>query len=242
MTVAVAEPRTLRFAGGLMPRVESLLGRLSRVGNSAFFSPTMFPWVRRIEAWYPAVRGELLNLFDSGVRVPGFEEISDDQRKLSNDRGWKTFFLLGYGARFEENIALCPATWAAVRQVPGLTTAFFSILEPGKRLPMHRGPYKGVLRYHLGVLVPDDERLCGIEVAGQRRHWREGHSLIFDDSFPHSAWNLSDEVRVVLFIDFARPLPFPANLVNRLFLKLIARSGYVQEAKANYRKWRASGG
>ena len=223
-----------------MPRIERLLGRLSRVGDRPWFASEAFPWVRGVEAWYPAMRGEVEALLRSGDPLPGFEEISRDQYKLSSDRRWKTYFLLGYGVRFEENIERCPATWAAVRRIPGLTTAFFSILEPGKQLPPHRGPYKGVLRYHLGLLVPRAARKCAIEVAGETRHWAAGHSLIFDDSYVHSAWNLSDEVRVVLFVDFARPLVFPANLVNRLFLKLIARSGYVQEAKANYRKWQGA--
>ena len=97
-----------------------------------------------------------------------------------------------------------------------------------------------MLRYHLGLLVPHAAHTCAIDVAGETRHWEAGKSLIFDDSYIHSAWNLSDEVRVVLFVDFARPLVFPANLVTRLFLMLIARSGYVQDAKLNYRKWQGT--
>lgn len=235
---AAPDPRTLVMAGGLMPAIERLVGRWSRVGDRPFFPNDAFPWIGRIEAFYPAIRGEMLDLLARGVPIPGFEQISADQEKLSRDRRWKTFFFLGYGARFEDNIARCPATWAALNHVPGLTTAFFSVLEPGKRLPSHRGPYKGVLRYHLGVVIPENAEACGIDVAGERRHWREGHSLIFDDTFIHSAWNDSTECRIVLFVDFARPLRFPANLINRAILKLIARSGYVQEAKVNYRQWK----
>ena len=36
-----------------------------------------------------------------------------------------------------------------------MMTAFFSILAPGKHIPPHRGPYKGLLRYHLGLQVHD---------------------------------------------------------------------------------------
>jgi beta-hydroxylase len=237
---AAPEPRTLSLAGGLVPAVERLVGRLSRVGDKPFFPAESFAWVRAIEAFYPAIRGEVLDLIGRHTPIPGFEQISTDQTKLSNDRRWKTFFFLGYGERFEDNIARCPATWAALQRIPGLTTAFFSVLEPGKRLPPHRGPYKGVLRYHLGILIPERADSCGIEVAGERRGWRAGHSLIFDDTFIHSAWNDSAERRIVLFVDFVRPLRFPANLLNRAILKLIARSGYVQEAKLNYRQWKAA--
>jgi ornithine lipid ester-linked acyl 2-hydroxylase len=239
-TAATPQPRTLSLAGGLVPAVERLVGRLSRVGDRPFFQTAAFPWTGTVESFYPAIRGEMLELLKRAAPIPGFEQISTDQTRLSNDRRWKTFFFLGYGERFEDNIARCPATWAALKHVPGLTTAFFSVLEPGKRLPAHRGPYKGVLRYHLGVVIPENAEACGIEVAGERRHWLEGHSLIFDDTFPHSAWNDSDQRRIVLFVDFARPLPFPANLINRTILKIIARSGYVQEAKLNYRQWKAA--
>lgn len=239
-TAAAPEPRTLKLAGGLVPAIERLVARLSRVGDRPFFPAGSFPWVGSLEAFYPAIRGEVLDLMQHDTPIPGFEQISTDQTKLSNDRRWKTFFFLGYGLRFEENIARCPATWAGLQRIPGLTTAFFSVLEPGKRLPPHRGPYKGVLRYHLGIIIPDRADSCGIEVAGEQRHWAAGRSLIFDDTFVHSAWNDSGERRIVLFVDFARPLRFPANLINRAILKLIARSGYVQEAKLNYRDWKAA--
>jgi aspartyl/asparaginyl beta-hydroxylase (cupin superfamily) len=42
-----------------------------------------------------------------------------------------------------------------------MKTAFFSILAPGKHLPAHRGPYKGVMRYHLGLLIPEPRRSAG---------------------------------------------------------------------------------
>ena len=50
-----------------------------------------------------------------------------------------------------------------------------------KHLPPHRGPYKGVMRYHLGLLIPEPAEQCGIRVDTQTRHWAEGASLIFDN-------------------------------------------------------------
>ena len=73
-----------------------------------------------------------------------------------------------------------------------MKTAFFSILAPGKHLPPHRGPYKGVMRYHLGLLIPEPAEQCGIRVDTETRHWAEGESMIFDDTFEHEAWNDTD--------------------------------------------------
>jgi hypothetical protein len=61
--------------------------------------------------------------------------------------------------------------------------------------------------------------------------------MIFDDSFPHEAWNETDEIRVVLFIDFVRPLRFPMNIVNQLVIKIIALTPFVKDANRNQKYW-----
>ena len=43
------------------------------------------------------------------------------------------------------------------------------------------------------------------ELTWNRRVLAEGVSFIFDDAFLHDAYNDSDEVRVVLLVDFVRP-------------------------------------
>lgn len=49
----------------------------------------------------------------------------------------------------------------------------FATLPDGSRLPRHRDPYAGSLRFHLGLATPSDDR-CFIEVDGQRYSWRDG--------------------------------------------------------------------
>ncbi|MDE1468597.1 aspartyl/asparaginyl beta-hydroxylase domain-containing protein [Aurantiacibacter sp. D1-12] len=233
----VAPPRTLSIAGGLVPKVERLIAKSSVHGDPAFYDPTLFEWTAKLESAHPAIRAELDALLLSRQPIPGFEEISHDQTKLTDDKRWQTYFLLGYGVPFEDNITACPQTWAALQYVPGLVTAFFSILAPGKSIPLHRGPYKGVLRYHLGMKVPPRGDI-DITVGNETRGWEDGKSLVFDDTYLHKARNLSGEERVVLFVDFERPLRAPLSWINRGVLKLIARSGFVQEAKSNYEEWR----
>jgi hypothetical protein len=70
-----------------------------------------------------------------------------------------------------------------------MRTAMFSILQPGKHLPPHRGPYKGLLRVHLGIDVPVAADASWIEVGGTRLHWQEGKIVVFDDTFVHHAAN-----------------------------------------------------
>jgi beta-hydroxylase len=124
-----------------------------------------------------------------------------------------------------------------MEQTPGMVTAMFSILAPRKHILPHRGPYKGILRYHLGLIVPKDKEDCRIRVGSEIRHWEEGKSLLFDDTYDHEVWNDTDETRVVLFVDIIRPLPFPESLINKLIIKAIAFSPFVQDAKRNHQAW-----
>ena len=61
--------------------------------------------------------------------------------------------------------------------------------------------------------------------------------MMFDDSFPHEAWNYTDEVRVVLFMDIVRPIKFPFSIFNHLIINLIRWSPYVRDAYKNQQQW-----
>lgn len=212
-------------------------GRSSLVGDRAFFAAADFPWIAAVEARWPAIRAELDEVLHDVEHLPNFQDISTDQYRLTQDDRWKTYFLLGYGFRVDEHLARCPETAKALEAIPGITTAMFSIFAPHKRIPPHVGPYKGVLRYHLGLRVPEPTSACGITVRGETRHWAEGASLVFDDVWEHEAWNDTDGTRVVLFVDFIRPMRAPAKWLNAIVLKAIAYSPFVQDGKARHRAW-----
>ncbi len=109
-----------------------------------------------------------------------------------------------------------------MRGLPGVYTAFFSVLEPHQHIKPHWGYWKGFVRYHLGVVIPDDNAggKCWIPHQSQRLRTATGarrsnrgathitgamaKAVLFDDTFLHDAANESDQVRVVLFLDVAR--------------------------------------
>ena len=158
------------------------------------------------------------------------------KRQTQDDR-WKTYFFRAYGFQVDAHLDRCPETAKALDEIPGLTTAMFSILAPGKHIPPHVGPYKGVLRYHLALKVPEPADRCGITVHGVTQHWEEGKSLVFDDVWEHSAWNETDDTRVVMFVDFIRPMRAPASWINTIILKAIQYSPFIQDAKARHHAW-----
>ena len=229
--------RITSFFMGVVQWAERLNLRHAVHGNPPVYDNAIFPWVAKIEAAYPEIRAELEKVLLRKSELPNFQDISSDVKTISTDDGWKTFFLAGFGKPSERNTALCPRTWAAVQNIPGLKTAMFSIFEPGKHLPAHRGPYNGVLRLHLGLIVPEVNDQIAIRVDKQVCHWQEGKVLIFDDAFEHEAWNHSDKTRVVLFVDFVKPLRFPASLINRVLMSLAVFTPFIQEGMENHKAW-----
>jgi ornithine lipid ester-linked acyl 2-hydroxylase len=221
----------------LLERVDRLVARASVLGDPPFFDRDDFLWAYGLEARWEAIRKELDGVLVHRDALPSFQEISTDQETITDDDRWKTYFLYGFGFRSDANCARCPETARLVESVPGMCTAMFSILSPGKHIPAHTGPYKGVIRYHLALRVPRDRGRCRIRVGDEVTSWEEGASLIFDDTFEHEVWNDTDELRVVLFLDVIRPLRFPMNVLNRVVLTAIARSPFVADARRRHLEW-----
>lgn len=227
-----------RLGKKIIWNLERFISRYSLVENTPFLAAEQFSWKPILEENWQTIRKELDIILQYTDDLPRFQDISPDQAKnISKDNLWKTFFLYGYGVKLQQNCGYCPETTRIIEQIPGLKTAFFSILLPGKHIPEHRGPYKGVLRCHLPLKVPQDYRQCAIRVEREIRHWKEGKILIFDDSYPHEAWNKTDEIRVVLFLDIVRPMKFPASLLNHLLISLIRWSPFIRDAKKNQEQW-----
>lgn len=219
-----------------MGPLERIVVRSSLVPATPYLDPALFPWARTLEEQWRVIREELEGVLVHQSDLPAFHEISADISDIASD-GWKTYFFYGYGFRADGNCARCPRTAALLDRIPGLTTAFFSILPPGTRIPPHRGPWGGVIRYHLGLIVPEPASACGIDVGGETAGWAEGSSLIFDDSYEHTAWNESGAVRVVLFLDVLRPCRVPGRWVNRAVVGMAGRSPFLADARRKYERW-----
>ena len=226
-----------RMLMSVVASAEMLNRRYARLGNPVVYDNAQFPWVREFEQEWPAIRAELDRVLQRKRELANIQEITPDARSITRDDGWKTLIFLAYGVKSPPNIAMCPETWRALQKIRGLKAAMFSIFEPGKRVPPHRGAYNGVLRLHLGLKIPLPRGATAIRVADRVLTWEEGKAIVFDDAYEHEAWNATTESRVVLFVDFVKPLRFPANLINGLILSLAPFSPYIREGGKNLRKW-----
>ena len=222
---------------GVVAAVEGLNLRAAVLGNPPVYDTDAFPWACEIESEWRLIRTELDRVLLRQSELPSFQSISRDVATINTDSGWKTFFLCGYGNVSKKNIEQCPETWRLVQKIPGLRAAMFSVFEPGKHLPAHRGPYNGVLRFHLGLKVDEVSDRLAIRVRDRLCHWREGDALIFDDAYDHEAWNHTESTRVVLFVDFDKPLRWPARMINSAILGAVMFTPFVREGVDNHSEW-----
>jgi aspartyl/asparaginyl beta-hydroxylase (cupin superfamily) len=196
------------------------------------FKNTLFPESWMLEQNWKHIREELKNYINANNAIPKFHEMDPAQHKISFDKGpaWRTLLLKAYGEWIEPNCEKFPYTSNLLKQCSSVPTALFSILEPGAVIPPHEGQLKGILRYHLAMEVPKDGQ-CYLKLAGEPYYWKEGEGVLFDDTYLHEVRNISNEYRIVLFMDVKRRLPYLFRFPDRLFHWLAVVSPKFRQAK-----------
>ena len=146
--------------------------------------------------------------------------------------GWRVLWVYFRNLnQYLPNRELFPETFAVLNQIPHMVDAWFSIIEPRKSIPAHRGMYRGLLRYHIAFKVPDNNP-PKLRVKNEYYTWKQGESVMFDDRHEHEVYNESDDYRVVLIVDVLRPLPWPLHMMNVVAIWCIAKL-HMEPAIAN---------
>lgn len=197
-----------------------------------------YPFLSVLEDNYEDIRKECEALLSFKDQITNMEGLAGPKTEGGvHAIKWKSFVLKS-GTYVEKNCDRCPKTASLLKEIPRVKQAFFSILDPQQHIRPHKGYYYGFLRYHLGVIIPEnnENKKCWIKIndniedndqEGQELmenaetyYWKNGDGIVFNDNYLHEARNGSDEVRVVLFIDIARKFPWPIDLLNRFILKI----------------------
>jgi beta-hydroxylase len=229
--------QTKKAGRAMLHRVASFISRESTIGPGPVFRTTVFPWLAEYEASWRVIRSELDAVLARRSDLPAFHDVSPDQKRISRGDNWKIFPFYVFGDPVAANLARCPETARLLASTPNLQNAMFSILSPHYHIPPHQGPTNGIIRVHLGLIVPGGPDVCRIRVGDRIFGWEEGKCVVFDDYFEHEVWNDTDRTRVVLFFDVTRPLKPRGALVNRAMLAAMRQSGYVKDAKRNALAW-----
>lgn len=193
-----------------------------------------FPGATRFIAAWPEIRDEALSLSSRVGAIPRFHDIMPAQAEISANDGkdWRLHVMKVYGAEIDKNMAACPKLAQIVSSTPDVLSASLSFLAPRKHIPRHRGPFRGVLRFQLGLSVPVDAdgRPAAVLALNDEEHRiGSGEHLLWDDTFPHEVWNNSNELRLALLLDVRRRhMPLDLRVLSRA---VIASVGMVARVR-----------
>ena len=195
--------------------------------NPPFLNLNAFPNHLLLENHKMAIQQEIGNLLKMNYQFKDFGDIETYSKNLARF-GWKSFFIKCYDKPTLASEKLLPKTTALIKQCPEVKLAMLSILEPGASIKPHFGPSKLCYRYHLCVFCDASEQAF-ISVGGEKYFWKEGEAVLFDDTYEHFAMNPTDHLRVVLFCDIERKLPFPFHQVNRKLIDIISQLAVIKK-------------
>jgi aspartate beta-hydroxylase len=169
-----------------------------------------FPNGARFAAAWKAMRDEALAIARNAEHIPRFHDIMREQEAISaNDgRDWRMHVMMAYGAAVEKNLARAPVMRRLLAECPEVLSATYSYLAPGKHIPEHRGPFRGIMRFHVGLSMPRDahgELGATLWVDHEPHLLDNGDCMLWDDTFPHEVLNATDDVRIALLLDVWRP-------------------------------------
>ncbi len=185
-----------------------------------------------IEENIKLVETELKQILRDEETIPSYHDIDSLQYVISAikspEKKWKTFMLYMMGDFSETALVQCSHTCKLLKQIPSLYQSFFSILEPKKEIPIHKGLYRGYIRYHLALETPQKNAPV-FRIKDMEYTWRKGESILFDDSWEHEVVNKADERRIVLIIDIYRPMPYLPDKINHLVTKYLIKRFYANK-------------
>jgi len=207
--------------------------------NNAVLDTDNYSWSKLLRENWQVIRDEYL---EYNGYIPTHKEVNSNVSNIVQSGQWRTLYLRAYN-KDTELIDQFPKTKELINKISNCTLANFSILEPNTELEPHIGVYKGVLRYHLGLIVPKDYEKCSLKVNDKVLYWKEGEDLMFDDLFLHSVANNTDEKRVILFLDIKRDFGKGVigkllNSVNNISLHFISTCDEVNKTINNANKFK----
>ena len=217
----------------LMRSIAAYQSKQSKVPDTPKIPNEHFDFLDQFTDNWQDIRDEAKEVLKYRDAIPGFEDVSPDQYRIAKEKQWKTFVLFGFGQKLEKNAQLAPKTCDILEKVPNLQTAWFSILAPGYHIPAHTGVTKGILRAHLGLIIPDDYEKCRIRVDDTITAWRPGEIFVFDDTYEHEVWNDTDQERVILLFDFDRPMGLGGRFLNKTMMQALKMTAFYQDPKKN---------
>ena len=164
----------------------------------SFYPPDLFPELNALKENWKAIRDEIIAYEEKRGAISGMGSYSP--AAVSGD--WSTINLMSYMILFHKNRKKFPVLCSIADKIPTCTTVTISVLSPHTQIKPHFGDTNGVIRAHLGLIVPDSYPTIGMKVGNEDTGWKDGELLLFTIVKQHSVWSNSSKRRYVLIIDF----------------------------------------
>jgi len=171
------------------------------------------------------IKTEIMTALENYEGIPMNEFDPVQQKWLKNENRWKPLWIKFMG-KFAESSNLIPTLKKITSMFDDITILHVSVFGPGTVLPRHFGVSRAVHRYHYGISIPVGD--VGLEIDGHIIKWKEGEGIVWDDTLPHSAWNRTDSVRIIIFADIYRDLSTMKRFGSKLIYKIAESSNHVK--------------
>lgn len=184
-----------------------------------FYDESIFPFLQNLKENQDIILQEYKNALS--YLKPYVNEAGD----IHND--WKTIMLYINGILNDKPKASFTNTLNILKSMNEVENSMvmFSVLSPGAMIPEHTGPYNALLRVHLPLLLPKDNEQCNLFVSTINKKWQYNRYMIFDDAYPHSVINNSNDTRVVLmFSIWKNDIPQDMKCLIKKYINLFNSS------------------
>jgi len=164
-----------------------------------FYEPHDFLLWQSIEPVLEEIQKEVSGY--SGVKLSVGEYTAERDAGLVLQGTWNDVGIIRSGVPFVAVSDRFRVTLKTIMDIPEVATNVYgnvviSTLQPGTRIKLHQGESNAQITFHIPVDIPPSG--TGITVDGLRRENPWVQPLVFDDSFHHEVWNLSDKPRTIL--------------------------------------------
>ena len=179
--------------------------------NNYRFSLNLCPIHNKLSENHDKIQSELEDALNNYYIInPG---IFDEELYQENEN-YGYYFLKYYG---NIKTTILPTLNKIVKDNDKIHTCFLSIMDGPIDIPLHKGPYSGLLRYHY-TLVSCDSYNDYLSVKNSKFFWKEKEGFFFFYSYPHHVKKNSNGLRISIICDIERELNFPFNLLNNYIL------------------------
>lgn len=125
---------------------------------------------------------------------------------VEKPKSWKIGVFSMWGLKRHKEMAKTPLMSKVFGSMRDVISWSISILEPGAEILPHHGDSNGIIRCHFGVQIPVGLPVCGIKVGDELKEWESEGVIMFCDAHNHTAFNHSNQQRVIIIFDMINPI------------------------------------